>query len=76
MYISHGSVENKLSNSYIRACCMRSYISYHLFSDVSNRRVSPDLYTAPGKSAIVETNEVTFVLQSLLICVVFSSFVI
>ena len=55
---------------------MRSYISYHLFSDVSNRRVSPDLYTAPGKSAIVETNEVTFVLQSLLICVVFSSFVI
>ena len=44
---------------------MRSYISYHLFSDVRNRRVNPDLYTAPVKSVIVETNELTFVLQSL-----------
>lgn len=34
-------------------------------------RVNPDSYTAPVKSVTVETNEVTFVVQSLLIRVVF-----
>ena len=53
---------------------MHSYISCHLAIMVV--RVNPDFYTPPVKRVIVETNEVTFVLQSLLICVVFSSFVI